>query len=68
MTPRRGAVPAAGVLLALLVVLVVVSLWHLTQGTSGAVFADTDVLFGSRVPRLAAGIAVGAALGVAGLL
>ncbi|GAA2873822.1 iron ABC transporter permease [Microbacterium arabinogalactanolyticum] len=68
VTPRRGAVPAAGVLLALLVVLVAVSLWHLTQGTSGAVFADTDVLFGSRMPRLAAGIAVGAALGVAGLL
>ncbi|OJU41075.1 MAG: ABC transporter permease [Microbacterium sp. 69-10] len=68
VTPRRGALPAAGVLLVLLVALVAVSLWHLTQGTSGAVLADADVLFGSRMPRLAAGIAVGAALGVAGLL
>ena len=57
-----------GVLLALAVVLVAVACWHLTQGTSGAVFADTDVLWGSRVPRLAAGVAVGVALGVAGIL
>ncbi|WP_431826310.1 iron ABC transporter permease [Microbacterium algeriense] len=57
-----------GVLIALAVVLVAVACWHLTQGTSGAVFADTDVLWGSRVPRLAAGVAVGVALGVAGIL
>lgn len=57
-----------GVLVALAVVLVAVACWHLTQGTSGAVFADADVLWGSRVPRLAAGVAVGIALGVAGIL
>ncbi|MBP3977189.1 iron ABC transporter permease [Microbacterium sp. BLY] len=57
-----------GVLVALAAVLVAVACWHLTQGTSGAVFADTDVLWGSRVPRLAAGVAVGVALGVAGML
>ena len=55
-------------LVALAIVLVAVACWHLTQGTSGAVFADTEVLWGSRVPRLAAGIAVGVALGVAGIL
>lgn len=57
-----------GALAALAVVLFAVACWHLTQGTSGAVFADPDVLWGSRVPRLAAGIAVGVALGVAGIL
>ncbi|WP_406250620.1 iron ABC transporter permease [Microbacterium sp. M] len=55
-------------LIALAVLLVLVSLWHLTQGTSGAVFADETVLWGSRIPRLAAGITVGVALGVAGTL
>jgi len=74
-------------LAALLVVLLLVSLWHLTQGTSGigvgdlvrlltqpdarAGDADTatrDILLSSRVPRLAAGIAVGFSLGVAGAL
>lgn len=55
-------------LAALFVVLVLSAGWHLTQGTSGAVFADADVLWGSRIPRLAAGVAVGVALGVAGLL
>lgn len=68
----KGRKPAVwtgvGVLVALAVVLVAVACWHLTQGTSGAVFADTDVLWGSRVPRLAAGVAVGVALGVAGIL
>ncbi|WP_141893878.1 iron ABC transporter permease [Microbacterium kyungheense] len=71
-----GGAPAArsttavgvGVLLALLVVLVLVAAWHLTQGTSGAAFPNADVLWGSRVPRLAAGVAVGIALGVAGLV
>lgn len=57
-----------GALAALAMVLFAVACWHLTQGTSGAVFADPDVLWGSRVPRLAAGIAVGVALGVAGIL
>ncbi|WP_101847660.1 iron ABC transporter permease [Zhihengliuella sp. ISTPL4] len=66
---RKPAVwRGVGVLIALAAVLVAVACWHLTQGTSGAVFADTDVLWGSRVPRLAAGVAVGVALGVAGML
>lgn len=66
---RKPAVwTGVGVLIALAVVLVAVACWHLTQGTSGAVFADADVLWGSRVPRLAAGVAVGVALGVAGIL
>lgn len=68
-TDRRGGTAAAvWTLVGLLVVLVVASAWHLTQGTSGAVFANPDILFGSRLPRLAAGVAVGLALGVAGLL
>lgn len=66
---RKPAVwTGVGVLIALAVVLVAVACWHLTQSTSGAMFADTDVLWGSRVPRLAAGVAVGVALGVAGIL
>lgn len=66
---RKPAVwTGVGVLVALAVVLVAVACWHLTQGTSGAVFANADVLWGSRVPRLAAGVAVGIALGVAGIL
>ncbi|AMG85064.1 ABC transporter permease [Microbacterium sp. PAMC 28756] len=66
---RKPAVwTGVGVLVALAVVLVAVACWHLTQGTSGVVFADTDILWGSRVPRLAAGVAVGVALGVAGIL
>ena len=55
-------------LVALGILLLAVSLWHLTQGTSGAVFADETVLWGSRIPRLAAGVTVGIALGVAGTL
>jgi ABC-type Fe3+-siderophore transport system permease subunit len=57
--------------------------WHLTQGTSSVGIADLvgllagdadipsvtrDVLIGSRLPRLAAGMAVGFSLGVAGAL
>ena len=73
------------VLAALLVSVVVVGLWHLTQGTSGVGMLDllrlaggaqenvggvpvSDVLTGSRLPRLLAGVAVGFALGVAGAL
>ncbi|WP_327316947.1 iron ABC transporter permease [Microbacterium timonense] len=59
---------ALAVLGGLLVLLVLAAGWHLTQGTSGAVFAGGEVFWGSRVPRLAAGVAVGMALGVAGLL
>ncbi|WP_431797616.1 iron ABC transporter permease [Microbacterium kunmingense] len=66
--PRSSTALGLGVLAALFVVLVLSAGWHLTQGTSGAVFADADVLWGSRIPRLAAGVAVGVALGVAGLL
>ncbi|MFC7788188.1 iron ABC transporter permease [Microbacterium sp. MAHUQ-60] len=63
-----GTAAAVWTLVGLLVVLVAASAWHLTQGTSGAVFANPDIVFGSRLPRLAAGVAVGLALGVAGLL
>lgn len=79
-----GALGATGALLLLGAVLLGVSAWHLTQGTSAVGAADLwrwlfgersssgadagDVLLGSRVPRLAAGIAVGFALGVAGAL
>jgi len=59
--------------------LVVVALWHLTQGTSGVGATDLlgvftgdgaarDVLTGSRLPRMLAGVAVGIALGAAGAL
>ncbi|WP_295014094.1 iron ABC transporter permease [uncultured Microbacterium sp.] len=60
--------PALGVLVALAVVLVATAGWHLTQGTSDAAWTDPAVLLGSRLPRLAAGVAVGVALGIAGLL
>ena len=64
--------------------LLLVAGWHLTQGTSGVgsvelwalATGDSDattestrqILVGSRIPRLAAGIAVGFALGIAGAL
>ncbi|UVI37316.1 iron ABC transporter permease [Brevibacterium spongiae] len=82
-----GALSGAGVLLALVVALAVLSAWHITQGTSGigvrdllasVVGADSslaeagpgarDILLGSRLPRVGAGILVGVALGVAGVL
>ncbi|WP_430781476.1 iron ABC transporter permease [Actinoplanes sp. G11-F43] len=81
---RRG-VSGAAVLAALLVVVILIGLWHITQGTSGAGVTDllrylagarddiggvpmTDLLAGSRLPRLLAGVAVGVALGAAGAL
>jgi iron complex transport system permease protein len=81
---RRGA-GGAVVLGALLIAIVLVGVWHLTQGTSGVGMWDLlrllggahetiggvpvdDVLTGSRLPRLLAGVAVGFALGVAGAL
>lgn len=67
-SPPRSRAAAAGILLGLVLLLVAVACWHLTQGTSGALLADPDILLGSRIPRLAAGVAVGIALGVAGLL
>lgn len=78
---------ASGValLVALVVALACVSVWHVTQGTSGlgadgflrALLGEqvsvggvsvNDIVTGSRLPRLSAGIAVGVALGVAGAL
>ena len=79
-SPRVLAGPV-GMLALLLVLLVLLGGWHLTQGTSGVGLRDLvgvltgngteraeAVLSGSRVPRLLAGIAVGFALGVAGAL
>ncbi len=82
---RRGVRAGIAVLLALLCAVLLVGVWHLTQGTSGVGAGDllralagseervggvpvTDVLAGSRVPRLLAGVAVGFALGAAGSL
>ncbi len=69
-TPAGGGSTGAAVavLVGLALALVLVACWHLTQGTSGAVFADPEILLGSRIPRLAAGVAVGVALGAAGIL
>lgn len=85
--PARGAGRLAGaaVLVLLAVSIVLVGLWHLTQGTSGAGMGDllryaagaredvggvpvADIVAGSRLPRLLAGVAVGFALGAAGAL
>lgn len=79
-----GMAGGAGTLVVLAVAVLVVGAWHLTQGTSGVGLPDLlrlawgddtaadaatrDILVGSRIPRLAAGIAVGFALGVAGAL
>jgi iron complex transport system permease protein len=84
VAPLRGrrVVGAGAGLLALTALLVVASAWHLTQGTSGLGTGDLwrlvtggdttgqvrDVVVGSRLPRLAAGLLVGVALGVAGAL
>ncbi|HEY0890629.1 MAG TPA: iron ABC transporter permease [Nocardioides sp.] len=78
---RRVLAGPVGMLALLLVLLVLLGGWHLTQGTSGVGLRDLvgvltgngteraeAVLSGSRVPRLLAGIAVGFALGVAGAL
>ncbi|MDT0489968.1 iron ABC transporter permease [Streptomyces griseus] len=75
----------AAVLGLLAAAIVLVGLWHLTQGTSGAGVWDLvryaagarediggvpvgDIVAGSRLPRLLAGVAVGFALGAAGAL
>ena len=75
--PGRRAT-AAGVALVAVAAAVVLSLVHLTQGTSavgpwdivralvGADHAALDVLLGGRLPRLLGGVVVGVALGVAG--
>ena len=67
-TAVRASLGSAGVLILLVLAMVAAAAWHLTQGTSGAVWAEPEILLGSRLPRLAAGVAVGMALGVAGLL
>jgi ABC-type Fe3+-siderophore transport system permease subunit len=82
--PGGSPVGAGAILAVLAGALVLAAAWHLTQGTSGvglaelarlvtgddAAVADAtrDVLFGSRIPRLAAAVTVGFALGVAGAL
>ncbi|MGW3836588.1 iron ABC transporter permease [Streptomyces microflavus] len=80
-----GRFAGAAVLVLLAVCIVLVGLWHLTQGTSGAGMWDLiryaagaredvggvpvgDIVAGSRLPRLLAGVAVGFALGAAGAL
>ena len=95
MTPPRtailprvslgGAGAGFAVLGVLILAVVGVGMWHLTQGTSGVGVPDllrllggaretvggvpvSDVLTGSRLPRLFAGVAVGLALGAAGAL
>lgn len=78
---RVGVLTGSGLLVLLATTLAVAAGWHLTQGTSGIGAGDLlrwavgqgtsdagDILLGSRVPRLAAGVAVGFALGVAGAL
>jgi ABC-type Fe3+-siderophore transport system permease subunit len=78
---RVDVLTGTSALLLLATTLVLVSAWHLTQGTAAVGASDLfrwaigqgtsesgDILLGSRVPRLAAGIAVGFALGVAGAL
>jgi iron complex transport system permease protein len=84
-TGLRAGVSGFAVLAGLLVAVIAVGLWHLTQGTSGVGAADllrllagedgtvggvpvSDVLTGSRLPRMLAGVAVGFALGTAGVL
>lgn len=81
--PPVRVVGAGIVLLVLGTGLVLAAAWHLTQGTSSIGIGDLlrlltgdadipaatrDVLLGSRLPRLAAGMAVGCSLGVAGAL
>jgi iron complex transport system permease protein len=70
----RTALSAAGLIGGLAAALVLVGAWHITQGTSGLSLTDLlsgdhgDIITGSRLPRLFAGVAVGVALGVAGML
>ncbi|HIW92326.1 MAG TPA: iron ABC transporter permease [Candidatus Corynebacterium avicola] len=90
MTRTRARTVAAPVvlILALIVAVILIGGWHLTQGTSGLGFPElfryalqlpgapetvngvpvSDLLSGSRIPRILAGVTVGFALGVAGLL
>ncbi|WBU37261.1 iron ABC transporter permease [Homoserinibacter sp. YIM 151385] len=78
-----GAVRAVGAIALVAGLLALAAGIHLTQGTSGLGLAELwpvltgdgsaqagarEILLGSRIPRLAAGITVGFALGVAGAL
>ncbi|KDQ70038.1 ABC transporter permease [Streptomyces sp. NTK 937] len=81
---RGGGLSGVAVLALLLVATALVGMWHLTQGTSGVGFGDLvrhlageradtgapvgEILTGSRLPRLLAGVAVGIALAAAGAL
>lgn len=82
---RGGGPGGAAVLTGLVLVVAVVGMWHLTQGTSEVGVRDlvryltgdreqgggapvAEILIGSRLPRLLAGVAVGFALGAAGTL
>ncbi len=82
-TPKPRVVGPGAVVVLLGVVLALVAGWHLTQGTSSVGFTDLvglltggddvpaatrEILVGSRIPRLAAGLTVGFALGVSGAL
>ena len=77
----RGALGAVGAIALVAAVLVVVAGWHLTQGTTGVGAGELlrlatgrgddatwDVLVGSRLPRMLAGLIVGVALGAAGAI
>ena len=91
MVPVRGrgvvgALSTTAALLGLVVLLVIASAWHITQGTSGIGVRELfsavtgtlspaedgpsarDILLGSRLPRVGAGILVGITLGVSGAL
>lgn len=82
INPLRRGLGVAGVLAALIAMLLIAAGWHVTQGTSGIgighllgwvtgdemTVSARDVFFGSRLPRVAAGVLVGIALGVAGAL
>lgn len=79
---HRRLIGTTGLLLLLGGALLLSAGWHVTQGTSAVGFGDLwrlvlgaepaagtrDILTGSRIPRVAAAIAVGFALGVAGAL
>jgi ferric hydroxamate transport system permease protein len=75
----RGALPVAGVFLSALLGTFALAVVHLTQGTSSVGVTDLlglltgsvdggvlDIFVGSRIPRLAAALTIGIALGIAG--
>jgi ferric hydroxamate transport system permease protein len=75
----RGSLLAAGVFLVAALGTVALAVVHLTQGTSSVGATDLlglltgsadpgalDILVGSRIPRLAAALTIGIALGIAG--